>query len=333
LYAYNEGNELVSDSETYAYDKNGNLIRKVASDGTTAYTWDYENRLIKVTRPDGTVIQFSYDPFGRRISKKVTQGAAVTTMTRYFYDDKNLILEYDGAGSVGNKYVHGPGIDEPLAVMTSKGTYFYHLDGLGSVVALTDQRGITVQTYGYDSYGNMNDQKSRVKQAFSFTGREWDKETELYYYRARYYDPKGGRFISKDPIAILGNISNNSYNVSEKQYLSSIVNPYSYTENNPINFTDPTGLASWHFDYTRLGERLIHYGKFRFNSTGQLVEHSGKLIRDIPCEAAKVLEWLRKVKPDFFRAGPVFLLLPGQEQMLDNFNKTGSVENDGSAVY
>ena len=72
-----------------------------------------------------------------------------------------------------------------------------------------------------------------------------------------------------------------------------------------------TGLAHWHFDYTKLGERLIHYGKFRFNRAGELVEYSGRVIKDVPCEAARALEWLRKVKPDFF----------------------GSFDNDRSGVY
>jgi RHS repeat-associated protein len=226
VHEYNEGNQLVSDGGTYAYDKNGNLIQKTTSDGTTAYVWDYENRLVKVTGPDGTITEFSYDPFGRRISKKVTQGTEAVT-TQYFYDDKNLILEYDGAGgTVTNKYVHGPGIDEPVAVMNGKGTYFYHLDGLGSVVALTDQRGTTVETYEYDSFGNLKDQKNRIKQAFSYTGREWE-ETGLHYYINRYYDPIDGRFLGKDPIGIGGGI-----------------NLYGYVGNNPVNRTDPFGLFS-----------------------------------------------------------------------------------------
>jgi len=63
--------------------------------------------------------------------------------------------------------------------------------------------------------------------SYTYTGREWDKETGLHYYRARYYDPMEGRFISKDPIAFEGGI-----------------NVYAYTFNNPIRFTDPFGLDS-----------------------------------------------------------------------------------------
>ncbi len=63
---------------------------------------------------------------------------------------------------------------------------------------------------------------------YVFTGREWDRETGLYYYRARYYDPMEGRFVSKDPIGLDGGM-----------------NVYTYTEDNPINFTDPFGLLSY----------------------------------------------------------------------------------------
>jgi len=71
-------------------------------------------------------------------------------------------------------------------------------------------------------------QGGEVKQPYGYTGREWDKELGLYYYRARYYDPKGGRFISKDPIGFAGGD----------------VNLYRYVSNNPVNATDPSGLMS-----------------------------------------------------------------------------------------
>jgi RHS repeat-associated protein len=72
---------------------------------------------------------------------------------------------------------------------------------------LTDASGNVLQVYEYDSFGNLKDQKNRVKQPYNYTGREWDKETGLYYYRARYYDPMEGRFISKDPIGFKGGIN------------------------------------------------------------------------------------------------------------------------------
>jgi RHS repeat-associated protein len=114
--------------------------------------------------------------------------------------------------------VHGAGIDEPLAMTRDNEIYYYHADGLGSIVALTDKKQRVVESYEYDSFGNLKD-NAKSMQPFTYTGREWDKETELYYYRARYYDPMEGRFIQKDPIGFAGGI-----------------NLYSYVGNNPLNY-------------------------------------------------------------------------------------------------
>lgn len=122
------------------------------------------------------------------------------------YDNEDIILEFltkteDGKIKTENsRYVHGPGIDEPLAIERKGETFFYHADGLGSVTALTDRRQRVVESYDYDSFGALKHHGHKVKQPYTFTGREWDKEIGLYYYRARYYDPKVGRFISFDPI-------------------------------------------------------------------------------------------------------------------------------------
>ncbi len=82
--------------------------------------------------PDGTVVAFKYDPFGRRIEKAVNGQS-----TRYFYDSEDILFEYDGNGAVGNRYVHGPGIDEPLALINNKSVHYYHSDGLGNRIKRT----------------------------------------------------------------------------------------------------------------------------------------------------------------------------------------------------
>ncbi|MDA8240535.1 MAG: DUF6531 domain-containing protein [Nitrospiraceae bacterium] len=226
-YAYNQANQLLSNGGNYMFDKDGNLIFKV--DGTTSFTYfyDYENRLTKVVKNENgaiTTSAFNYDPLGRRIEKDVTE-AGTTTTTKYVYDNYAIILEYDANGNAGNRYVQGLGIDEHLAIINGKDIYYYHADGLGSVIVLTDNAGNTVQTYQYDSFGNLKDQMNRIKQPYTFTGREWDKEAGLYYYRARYYDAQSGRFITRDPIGFKGGI-----------------NLYAAMGMNPILNRDPLGL-------------------------------------------------------------------------------------------
>ncbi|TAN40871.1 MAG: type IV secretion protein Rhs, partial [Nitrospirae bacterium] len=128
-------------------------------------------------------------------------------------------------GKITARYTHGLGIDEPLVVKKKDNTHYYHADGLGSITVLSDKYGKVVQTYDYDAFGNMKKYEQKIKQPYTYTAREYDSEIKLYYYRARYYDAKVGRFISKDPIGFEGGI-----------------NFYLYVGNNPVNLVDPTGL-------------------------------------------------------------------------------------------
>jgi RHS repeat-associated protein len=266
-YSYNVGNQLINDRKhQYQYDANGNLIKKTETDDdgetkTWTYSYDYENRLIKVVKQEEDetkTITFNYDSFGRRIEKKVEEvedGKVEETKTyNYVYDNEDIILEYlteiedDEIETETTRYIHGLGIDEPLSIESEGDVYYYHADGLGSITALTNNEQEVVQSYTYDSFGNLKDQKEQINQPYTFTGREWDEETGLYYYRARYYDAAAGRFISFDPI--LRGISHTEatiYRQSIKAFPLAQppkLHPFVYVENRPINLGDPLGLNS-----------------------------------------------------------------------------------------
>ncbi len=114
------------------------------------------------------------------------------------------------------------GIDNQLRQTNSTTGVSYFLgDHLGSTSALTDASGNLVETEAYDSFGNS---VGSARTRYGYTGRERDPDTGLLYYRARFYDPQLGRFISEDPAGFLGGL-----------------NFYGYVANNPLNFTDPTG--------------------------------------------------------------------------------------------
>ena len=161
------------------------------------------------------------------------------------------------------KYIHGLGIDEPLAVEQKGNAYYYHADGLGSIIALTDARQKVVQTYTYDSFGNMKQLGDKVKQPYTYTAREWDGEIKLYYNRARYRDPYTGIFTTKDPILHPANglfakrksCGTSSFDATFGSYLLEPIklNPYVYADGNPINKTDPMGLLSCDGKWRQVG--------------------------------------------------------------------------------
>jgi YD repeat-containing protein len=167
---------------TYTYDSNGNLTQRTQGTDTWTYSWNAENQLTKVEKNGAEVARFAYDAVGRRV-EKVTSGLT----TSFTYDAEDILREVRGASTV--KHVHGPGIDAPLAAEDGSGALTYlHADALGSIVRRTSPAGVIVDEYGYDVWGSIDGELNEP--TYSFTGREWDPEVGLYYYRARYYDPK-----------------------------------------------------------------------------------------------------------------------------------------------
>jgi hypothetical protein len=113
----------------------------------------------------------------------------------YLYSGANLIEEADAGGNLVARYIFGTGIDEPLAAFRNPTWEFYQADGLGSVTSLATTTGTVSDSFVYDSFGNVTSSTGSFSQPFRYTGREWEAETGLYYYRARYYDPTIGRSI------------------------------------------------------------------------------------------------------------------------------------------
>lgn len=207
---------------SYTYDNNGNTLTKADTSGTTQYAWDFENRLASVTLPGaGGVVTFKYDPFGRRIQKSSGMGA-----TNFAYDGASIVAELSSAGAVTAKYAQGSGIDQQLAMYRNGVTALYDADGLGSVTSLYDTAGVQDATYGFASFGTATSTGTLLN-PFQYTGREWDSETGIYYYRARYYDVRTGRFVSEDPKGFEAGL-----------------NFYTYVDNRPANLTDPFGLTA-----------------------------------------------------------------------------------------
>ena len=214
---------------------------------------------------DWNSIGYVYDPSGRRIEKKY-DGQAVM---KYLYDADHIIVEYDATGALVHKYIYGPGVDQPICmidVADANATYYYHFDGLGSVIALTDSSGAVANLYEYSIFGEVSASDPNHPNRFLFTGREFDSETGLYYYRARYYNPYIGRFLQTDPIGY-----------------GDGMNWYAYCRNNPICLLDPTGLirVAFYDGGDMGGEGLLDGKDFRELADDDWFEYSFNM-REIP---------------------------------------------------
>ena len=199
-----------------ALDANGNTL----GDGSKTYTWDVENRLTSVTVPGTGTTTFRYDPFGRRIQKSGPLGT-----TNFLYDGISMVEEVDSAGNLLARYTYGQDVDQPFAEVRSGTTSYYQHDALNSVTSLTNPVGALANTYTYDSFGKLSASTGTLTNPFQYTGREFDQETGIYFYRMRYFDQNVGRFLSEDPTGFHAG-----------------VNFYSYVANDPVRFVDPLGL-------------------------------------------------------------------------------------------
>ncbi len=217
------------------YDAAGNLLVKRllnATDTTRVLRrdslfWSALGRLDSVHTRDSlgalTRVGFGYDALGRRIRKSTPSGTS-----RYLWDGDALMMVLDSLGNRVAEYTYYPGTDNPHSVRRhdlGDLTYYYIRDNPGNVTALISGTGIATQ-YGYDPFGSGQGGTGAVADALRFAAREYDAETQLYYNRARYYDPAVGRFISADPLG-----------------LSAGINPYAYGGNDPANGRDPSGLC------------------------------------------------------------------------------------------
>ncbi|MHB9047276.1 MAG: RHS repeat-associated core domain-containing protein [Pirellulales bacterium] len=243
-YLTDPNNRLLRDSAyTYQYDDEGNRTKRTsrADQSSVEYSWDHRNRLTRVTYKNAQgqttkTFDYTYDVFDRRIAKEADDdgNGTIDRAERYVYDGQHIVLEYNGAGALAHRYLYGPVVDQVLADEDPTGGVDWLLaDRQGTirdVVEYDAQLDVTnlVDHIAYNSFGKILSQTNPSKTPrFTYTGREWDADAGLYYYRARWYDPESGRFVGEDPLG----------------FAAGDVNVQRYVGNSPVNFTDPSGLS------------------------------------------------------------------------------------------
>ena len=228
----------VATAASYSYSIAGCVTNISYGDGTGALgmglTWNGQYQLTATTTNGVAAEQYGYDALGRRIW---TASGGVTTYS--VYDGAQVIADVDASGALLRSYTWGPGIDNLLALTVHTGatvrTYYAIKDHLGSVHALVDATGITIEQYRFDAWGRTTVYdgvgnpltQSALGNRYVWQGSEISWATGLYYFRARWYDSVSGRWLSNDPIGISGGL-----------------NQYVFCGDNSVNCRDSFGLCT-----------------------------------------------------------------------------------------
>jgi len=269
-YGYDNRDRLLSEqlganpATAYGWDANGNLTTK---DAEATYTWNAENRLTKVTKTDGTVVEHLYDADGNRVQTKTTKPGQPTETIDYLVDTSgslsHVVAEVDSSSAtpaLRALYVRG---DDLLSVMrplvaapasaTDWQSRYYHADGIGSIRRLTDEADNITDGYTYSAFGELLVHTGSDPQPYAFTGEPLDPNSGFQYHRARWMDPAVGRFVGVDPWA-------------GSPFDPPTLHRYLYVRSDPANRVDPSGeyegglsgaLTTVSAQITLIGSRVI----------------------------------------------------------------------------
>ena len=242
--AYDPGGRLAGrGAATYAYDELGRLAEKrLASGETWKYEWNEDDTLRAVLLPDGRAVRFAYDPFARRIGKRVERSGYVQSATRYLWWGNTLVSEIrEEAAASGDPiveertYLGFPGSPLPFAERTSKAgaaeTRYYVEAPNGIPEALVTADGTVAGQLEASLFGAVDGARAGFTPR-RFPGQQDDREIGLHYNRHRYYDPETGQYISPEPLRIAGGS----------------LKAYQYVDGLPTEFVDLEGLQKMHTD-------------------------------------------------------------------------------------
>ena len=227
-YALGAGDRLASwTGGAYAYDAAGNVTR-IVRDGrpTLDLAWNGQYQLVSVSTNGVLAESYAYDALGRRASTTTREGTV-----RHVYGRRwQVLADLDGAGRVLRSYTWGGGVDNLLAARVGARAYAALTDAQGTVWGLVGAGGEVAARWTYDAWGNVLSEEAAdpalASFRYRFQGRELSAATGLVHFRARWYDPGTGRWLSKDPVRLLGGL-----------------NQYAFCDGDSLNRSDPIGWA------------------------------------------------------------------------------------------
>ncbi|TAL70500.1 MAG: hypothetical protein EPN82_02500 [Bacteroidetes bacterium] len=222
IYTYNEDRLTIAGKTNFEYDSAGNTILEKNNNDSVNYKWDIRGRLIEITDKKGNKYEYVYDALDRRIA--IINNGVKTKVV--YGDDLDAIYDVNTQTDDTTFYITGFGIDDIYQIQNGDKNYSVLKDGLGSHIGYVDANYNVVGQNDFDGFGRVN-YLSRLSR-YSYTGREKEKFNGLYYYRARFYNYKMGRFESRDKL---------NKNTNCKPSLYSFI----YVKNNPILLIDPSG--------------------------------------------------------------------------------------------
>ena len=202
---------------------------------TKSFTYDALNQMKGYqAKKDGTVVvtqENRYNGNGQRIQKKESKDGK-TAVRNYYYQDGSVLYTADGEGKRTGLNLMGTGGNVIAAARgsgSSEAWYLYHKDVRESTSSLINAKGELAAAYQYDAFGNTDIVAGAdFDQEICYTGQVYDRNTGLYYYNARFYNPEDGRFITQD-----------TYRGESKE--PDTLHLYAYCANNPVNYVDPSG--------------------------------------------------------------------------------------------
>jgi RHS repeat-associated protein len=240
LSATVDANNHINTDATFAYDAVGNMTKEGNGAGYLN-TFDDEGRLTLATGPAGGPYCYVYDGNGLRVAKKSgATSCTLGTVTKLYWRSitGDALAETDSTGNTTNTAYHEYVFFDGRRIASRDGTgavFYFFADHLGSTRTVTNAQGQLCYDAEFTPYGQEISHTERLQTTacppnYRFTGYEYDSETTNYYAFARYYNPRLGRFLSTDPLGgAIGDLQSH--------------NAYAYVINNPLSFTDPSGLV------------------------------------------------------------------------------------------